>query len=257
MHIFFGLLVVLAVNALPFWGVFGWKLDPAQLLVLFWVENAANTVLISARILIHRRLSRKRGHWDVPANFTVLVNGKVTRAATTRGSALVAFLVPSGIFTLAHGAFVVILAQWMLPEGASLFSDEIRLGIEALLAAMLLGFVSDLVGIRERPFAWIRHIYEMALGRVVAIQLLIFGGIFTMAVVGDSQIVLVAILALKLLADLGSALPPAKTREKPPWYSRFLGRLRPSFDEAWIRQHREEVAAHARDEEIWEDRRRG
>lgn len=259
MHVLIGLIVVLVVNALPFWGVFGWNLDPAQLLVLFWVENVANTVLIGARILIHRRLTRKRGHWDVPMQITTKVNGRVTRSESKRGTALLAFLLPCGIFTLAHGVFVFILAHWMLPAGTSLFGDQIQLAVKGLLGAMVLGFLSDLVGIRQRPFAWIRQMSELAIGRVVAIHLLLLGGIFTMAMIGNSKIVLYAILGLKLMADLSSVLPQVKTKEEPPKLLRFLGRFNKpgeeSFEDYWRREHRQEVAQHARDEEVWEERR--
>jgi hypothetical protein len=256
MHILIGVIVVLAVNALPFWGVFGWNLDPAQLLVLFWVENVANTVLIGARIVIHRRLTRKRGHWSVATKTTTRINGVTRTKASTSGSALVSFLIPCGVFTAAHGIFVFLLARLLLPESADvdLFSAQVVLAAKGLLLAMVLGFVSDLVGISERPFAWIRQMSEVAFGRVVAIHLLLLGGIFAMAVLGSSKIVLGALLAVKLLADLASVLPQAKMKDEPPKMLRFLGRFnkpgKESFEDYWRREHRQEESQKARDEEV-------
>ncbi len=261
MHIFIGLLVVLAVNALPFWGVFGWNLDPAQLLVLFWVENVAATVLISLRILIHRKLTRKRGHWNVKWTSTTKSNGVSRTESGSDGSALVAFLVPCGIFTAAHGIFVFLLARLLLPQGADveLFSAQVKLASQGLLVAMVLGFLSDLVGIRQRPFAWIRQMSELALGRVVAIHLLLLFGMFAIAALQlDSKWVLGALLGLKLLTDLGGVFPQVKTEEAPPKWLRFLGRFnkpgQESFEDYWRREHRQETSQHASDEEVLERR---
>lgn len=256
MHILVGVIVVLVVNALPFWGLFGWNLDPAQLLVLFWVENAAATVLISLRILIHRSLTRKRGHWNVKWKSTTRSGGVTRTKSGSNGSALVAFLVPCGIFTAAHGIFVFILAGMLMPEGTDvgLFTSQVKLASQGLVVAMVLGFLSDLVGIRQKPFAWIRQISEFTLGRVVAIHLLLLFGMFAMSWYGSSKIVLGALLGLKLLTDLGGVFPQMKTEETPPRIFRFLSRFNKpgeeSFEDYWRREHRTEMSQHAKDEEV-------
>jgi hypothetical protein len=257
MHIAVGVLVVLIVNALPFWGVFGWNLDPAQLVLLFWLENLANTVLISGRILVHRRLTRKRGHFNVHVKTTTTRGGKSTTKVNRNGSALVAFLLPTLVFTLVHGIFLVILVKLLMPAddaGVALFSSQIKVASLTLVGALLLGFVGDLVGIRERPFAWIRQMSELALGRVVGIHLILLFGLFTVVMWQTSKFVLGAILLLKLMADLSGVIPQQKMEDKPPkwlaWTSRFNKPGEESFEDYWKREHRQEKSAHARDEEV-------
>lgn len=256
MHTAVGVLVVLIVNALPFWGVFGWNLDPAQLVLLFWFENLANTVLISARILVHRRLTRKRGHFNVHMTTTTKRGGKTTTKVNRNGSALVAFLLPTLVFTIAHGIFLVILVKMLMPADAdvAVFSSQIKLAGITLVAALTLGFFGDLVGIREKPFAWIRQMSELALGRVVGIHLILLFGLFTIVMWQTSKLVLGAILLLKLMADLSGVIPQQKMEEQPPKWLRFLGRFNKpgeeSFEAYWQREHRQEKTAHARDEEV-------
>ncbi len=263
MQILVSVLVVLAVNALPFWGAFGWNLDPAQLLVLFWVENVAATVLISLRIWIHRSLTRKRGHWNVKWTSTVTVDGEKRASKSSKGSALMAFLLPSASFTAAHGILVYLLSGMLKPEGADpeLFSSQVKLASQGLLIAMSFGFLSDLVGISRRPFAWIRQISEYALGRVVGIHLLLVFGMFGMGALGlDSKWVLGALLALKLLTDLSNLFPPLRGQETPPSWLGFMRYFdkpgKESFDDYWRREHRLEARQLAKDEEVREPRRR-
>lgn len=259
MHVALNVLVVLIVNALPFWGVFGWNLDPAQLVLLFWFENLAITLLISARILVHRRLTRKRGHWNVQSKTVTKSGTRTTVKENRNGSALVAFFVPSLVFTLAHGIFLVILIKVLLPKGTdvTLFTEQVRLAVLTLLGALVLGFLGDLAGIRERPFAWIRQMSEHAFGRVVGIHLILLFGLFTVVMWGTSKYVLAAILALKLMADLGAVMPQMKTEEAPPKWLRFLSRFnkpgQESFEDYWRREHRQDVANHTRDEEVLTD----
>lgn len=255
MHLAIGVLVVLIVNALPFWGVFGWNLDPAQLVLLFWFENLANVVLISGRILIHRRLTRKRGHWSVHVKTTRTSGGRTTSKESGNGSALVGFLVPTLVFTLAHGIFIVILVKILLKDAdTTLFTGQIKIASLTLIGALVLGFFGDLVGIKEKPFAWIRQMSEHALGRVVGIHLILLFGIFTVVMWGTSKYVLAAILLLKLMADLGGVLPQMKTKEDPPKWLRFLSKFNKpgeeSFEDYWRREHRQEEAAQTRDEEV-------
>ena len=74
------LVPLVGVNAVPVAGVFlaGW--DGATALSLYWWENLIGSLLIALRIVVHRALSRKRGHWRL--QISLEANGAgVDRAA--------------------------------------------------------------------------------------------------------------------------------------------------------------------------------
>jgi hypothetical protein len=95
------LLFVLLINAVPLVGVkmFGWSVG--VVLMLYWVENLLTAVFTTARIALHRALTRKRGHWR-GGTLGTKVNNKPSGSGLLGEYALMAF-----VFTLAHGIFVV------------------------------------------------------------------------------------------------------------------------------------------------------
>src|SRR5207244_9617163 len=95
---------VLAVNAVALYGFTRGEWSLATLFVVYWGENLMNTVFVGARILLHRVLTKKRGHWTVPntGSLRITVNGKEirrTRGGTT--TLLASFVTTNLIFTLA------------------------------------------------------------------------------------------------------------------------------------------------------------
>src|SRR5690348_9441181 len=95
------LLFVLLINAVPLVGVkmFGWSVG--VVLMLYWVENLLTAVFTTARIALHRALTRKRGHWRT-GTLGTKVNNKPSRSGLLGEYAVMAF-----VFTLAHGIFVI------------------------------------------------------------------------------------------------------------------------------------------------------
>lgn len=268
MNLVFSVLVVLAVNALPLWGFFGWELQVSQLLILFWAENLLQTVLVGARMWLHRRLTRKRGHWNVRQQVITTTktrqgfgSGRLLNATTHKvkanGSALAAFALGAGVLTAGHAIFVGLLVFLLAPKDGSgfvLLSPDLLKSLGILGLTLGAGFLSDLPGISERPYAWIRKMNEWVLGRVVAIHLILLGGMFAIAFFKAPTPILIALVVIKLMADLSSVVPQMKTGQKPPGCLLFLNRFNKpgeeSFDAYWARSHQQEEEQNARDEEV-------
>ena len=268
MNLVISVLVILAVNALPLWGFFGWELQVSQLLILFWAENLLQTVLVGARMLLHRRLTRKRGHWNVRMQVvtttktrqgfgTSKVLGATSHKVKQNGSAFAAFALGAGVLTVGHALLVGILAHLLAPKndpGFVLFSPDLEKSLGILGLTLLAGFFTDLPGISERPYAWIRKMSEWVLGRVVAIHLILLGGMFAIAFFKAPTPVFIALVVIKLMADLSSVVPQMKTGQKPPGCLLFLNRFNKSgeesFDAYWARAHQQDEEQNARDEEL-------
>src|SRR3954470_19882916 len=81
----------------------GWS--PATALTLYWCENLVGSLLLAGRIALHRRLTRKRGHYRPQIN---------ARDGEDRGvqgqSFLSEFATLSLAFCLVHGIFLVALS---------------------------------------------------------------------------------------------------------------------------------------------------
>src|SRR3954467_12002220 len=58
-----GLLFALLVNAVPLYGVHNLGWSASTVVALYWSENLALAFFTCARIALHRKLTRKRGHW--------------------------------------------------------------------------------------------------------------------------------------------------------------------------------------------------
>lgn len=268
MNLAFSVLIVLAVNALPLWGLFGWELQVTQLLVLFWAENLLQTVLVGARMLLHRRLTRKRGHWNSRQQVIITtktrhgfgaskVLGTTTQKVKENGSAFAAFALGAGMLTAGHAIFVVVLVFVLAPKDGSefvLLSPDLLKSLGILGLTLLAGFLTDLPGLAERPYAWIRKMTEWVLGRVVAIHLILLGGMFAIAFFKAPTLIVIALVAIKLMADLSGVLPQMKTGKEPPGCLRFLNLFnqpgKESFDAYWARSHQSEEQQNASDEEV-------
>ena len=100
-----GILIVLIVNAVPIVGVLRYEWSATNVLVLYWFENLLIAICTTARLVVHRRLSRKRGYFRSGVIGGVTVNDKPVKSSLVGEYAIVAF-----VFTLAHGIFVGAIA---------------------------------------------------------------------------------------------------------------------------------------------------
>ena len=227
----------LAVNAVAFYGLTRDDWSLATLLVVYWGENLMNTVFVGGRILLHRVLTRKRGHWTVPrtTTFTTEINGKVTKHAAGEPTTLLADFVRTNlIFTLTHGIFVFGFVFGVLDLGPS--GPSVRYGLLAMLTAQAIGFAVDAATIRERSFVWIRRRADAAQGRMLVLHLGLIGGAFVLVWTERPPSFFVVFVVLKLLYDLASAAPwKQELPERPPGARSALGRTanKPGVADVW------------------------
>lgn len=237
------LLVVLGVNGVVLWGLGfdGWSGPTA--LAVYWFENLFSSVLIAMRIAVHRRLTGKRGHFR--AQLGVKVNEREI------GSFLAEFLTASLAFTAAHGVFLGILLYGLFKSAPD--PDAFWMGALGVSVFHLGGFLSDLIGIRERPFAWIKLVAGAGLGRVVLVQLAIIVGMAVVAATESNAAFFLPFAGLKLLADLGSVFGQERRIERAPgWLVRVMNRLKPGTDFAayLAAENAKELAREAEDEQV-------
>src|SRR5262249_24907141 len=250
------LVEALAVNAIPLYGLVRDEWSLATLLVVYWGENLLNTVFVGGRILLHRVVTRKRGHWTAPRRVTGRrgVGGK-TPPRTTRGTTtlLAGFVTTNLLFALAHGIFVVAFVYGILGLGPS--GPSLRRGLLSMLAAHSIGFALDAVTIRTRSFAWIRQRADAALGRMLIVHLGLIGGIGLLIWTGRPAAFFVIFVLLKLLFDLAMAMPWKQElpTEAPGWLrkvEKFVPKPPGVTEEVWRKEleesYRKEAEAQRR-----------
>jgi hypothetical protein len=258
------LLPVAGANAVPVAGVFlaGW--DGATALTLYWWENLVGSLLIALRILVHRLLTRKRGHWRLQISLAAhnerggggrAPHGGRGADGARPGSFLGEFLAAGLAATAVHGVFLWLVVRKLLDEGPQ--AEALRQGVIAVSAFQLLGLAIDLVGIRDRPFAWIRKIAETGVQRVTLVHLVVIIGWWVSLRRGGLDGFFGPFVVLKALADFGTALSilgvNLYTEEAPGWLTATMHRIAPGrgdFAAHWRGRREEERRLHERDEEV-------
>jgi len=214
------LLFVLLVNAVPLYGVKYLDWSVGTVLMLYWLENLLIAVFTCARIVLHRALTRKRGHWRT-GQLGSKVNGKQSGQGLLGEYAVIAF-----VFTLAHGIFVVAIVFLIgenRPDVANwqFSADQFRIGALQMLAVLSADFLADALPMRSRSFAWIKAYVGQRMGRVLVLHLAIIFGMWAMAASDSPLAVLYVLIALKTLWDLAATGASAKTAalpaEPPGW----------------------------------------
>lgn len=240
---------VLAINAVPLGGLalLGWSTGTT--LALYWVETLVAVLLTGVRIAIHRRLTRKRGHWRPQLGLEVRSGARGTRPVALPGF-LTEFLTAGLVFSAGHAIFLVAVLAAFLPGEIDL--HQLTWGAVASVAVQLVVLATDLVGIRERPFAWIRERAQLVLGRTVLLHLALLGGLALLFWQGQPPAFFLPFAILKLLADLaavglGRSRPVALPRQAPGWLSRLAG---DAAGERWRSRVDQERSLLAGDEEV-------
>src|SRR5687767_7145540 len=90
----------LGLNAIPAAGWFLGQWSPGTMLAVYWFETLAASLLVGLRVVIHRRLSPRRGHFEYTPQYR-----KRPKDFST-GSYLAAFLPTSIAFSVVHGVFL-------------------------------------------------------------------------------------------------------------------------------------------------------
>jgi hypothetical protein len=234
---------VLAVNAVPLYGLLRLGWSPATVLVLFWCE----TVLLGAahvvRLVVHRRQTRLAGHWlaltgaagsrTQAGEALRLPAGEAPAGGGVRGAGSYLGLYARLLFGLAaaHGIFLAFLlgiaaANQEAPgQGEwALVPADLGDGLAILATVVALELVGDLVVLRDRSFTSLKRQVEGPLGRTLVMHLaLIFG--FMATVSFESPLGLLGVLVgLKALLELGTALG-GRLPERPPVWFATMARL--------------------------------
>jgi hypothetical protein len=218
MHAAAAVLSVLFINGLVIWGLgwAGWSGPTA--LAVYWAENVIGTIFIALRIWLHRRLTRKRGHY---------------RNHLGQGSAgfLAEYLMTSVVFTLGHGVFVVAIFACIFKAAPD--ADTMRWALLAIGLSQLFWFLCDLVGLRSRSFAWIKLVAGHGLARVLVVQLAILIGMTLAALTGHNAAFGIPFAGLKLLLELGAAFAtekPPQSDDGPRWLVCIMTKYFPKGD---------------------------
>lgn len=210
-------LIVLLVNAVPLIGIhrFGWS--AANVLVLYWFENLLIAIGTCIRLVVHRRLTLKKGYWRRSNRFGIEVNGAPVKTGPIGEYAIGAFA-----FTLAHGAFVAFIVAMIAQNHPDepmwhVSREQVARGAAAIAAMLGVELLVDLGSIRARSFAAMKDYAQGRLGRIVVLHLAIIFGMVAMAVSGSPFGVLYVLIGLKTLVELSGALArPAAAADVPP-----------------------------------------
>ena len=251
------LLFVLLVNAVPLYGVrqLGWS--ASTVVVLYWFENLLLAFFTCARIALHRKLTRKRGHWR-GGTLGVEMNGKPVRSGLLGEYAAMAFP-----FTLVHGifvgAFVLIGAQDHSGDPHWAFSRaQFWQGAQWMTLALVADFLVDAAGMRQRSFAWIKAYVGARTGRVIIMHLAIIFGMWGMMATESPFAVLYVLIGLKTLWDVVStraSTNPAALPERPPALALRLAAQQKGITPEqvaarWTEQREGMIRAAREDEEV-------
>jgi len=224
------LLQALGVNSVPAVGFLGQGWSIGTTLALYWVETVLVIALVATRIVVHRRLTRKAGHWNVPleTRVTVARRTSIRHGQTTFLAGFLGIMVP---FTAGHGLFLGLLIFLVLPEfggpAAGVALADLETGALAVAMFLVMGLLFDLIGLRDRPFRWIERVAERAQGRMFVTHLTIIFGMLAMSVWEAPAALFAVFVGLKTLVDLGSLVPERVEPLEPPRWLRWLDRFGP------------------------------
>jgi hypothetical protein len=247
---------VLATSLVPLAGVlwFGWS--ASTLLVVFWAETLLTGTANVARIALHRRLTRARGHFRLQLDDSrkqPLGRGRPT-GKTTFVSEYSSILYP---FTLAHGFFLgAILAgldyAWT-GEGPSPWrvdAESLRNGIFAVGGIALFELLYDAMSLGAKSFSWLKARVHVTLGRVVLLHVVVIFGAFLMMRFETPLSFLGILVGLKLVMDLGAAAILKEPPKAPPRWLAALGtRKGIDMQKEWTRMLAEAKQREEEDEE--------
>jgi len=220
-------LQILGVNAVPAWGFFDARWSASSTLIVYWFENIVATLFIAVRVVIHRRVTKKRGYFA---------------SKTSYNSFLSSFLAATLLFTAVHGIFIAAIVAIVLKNGP-VNAVDVEHGIAAVSAFLALGLLIDLVKIRSTSFAYVRRLTEHALGRVFVIHITIIVGMMLAMFTGKTAAIFIVFMSLKTLLDIAGQTPQYDPAEAPRWLIAVMPKLdhKTTFAEYWRKSHTERV----------------
>jgi uncharacterized protein DUF6498 len=246
-------LILLAVVAVPVvgWFVGGWA--GGTTLAVYWFETVAASVFICARILLHRRLTPRQGHFRYRA-------GETSRRGTQRSSFLAGFAVASFSFCAVHAVFLCAIL-FLLTKDADRQLTQVDwratgFGCLLVLTFLTVDFVVDLLTLRRWSFWRLEQLAQRGLSRVVVVHLTLIFGLIGIALTDAADALFGIFVVLKTLVTLSFALPQWEPRESPTWLSRTMNRVPRvrsggRFEDAWAKDRDAEIARRDDNERRW------
>jgi hypothetical protein len=251
----FALIQVLALNGVTLYGVYflGWSWGTA--LILYWCETLLGTFFITLRMLLHRRLTHKRGYYR--PQLGIKQNDKPFTAFVPE------FVTGSLVFNLVHGIFLAVILGLMLKDqpDAAIHLPAFRKGLAAIALILIGSFALDCQSLKERPFAWIRDLAQRSIGRTMVVHLAIVFGMFGVMFFKLPQAPFAVFALLKILVELGGLSGGWKTpKEAPAWATRLTklapGKHKESFEDQYRKDVLKEERLVEEDEEVMQAGRR-
>lgn len=256
---------MIGANAVPLAGVFlgGW--NGATALSLYWFESLVGSLLVATRIAMHERQTGKRGHrrlqLDLQSGTAAGRDAAARRSLKKQYGAphtfLREFLVAACLASVAHGLLLWVVIRKLLASAPD--RHALLQGAAGIAAFQVLGFVNDAVGLRERPFAWLRDLASATIRRVTLIHLTMIVG-FWMVLRGGASGFFGPFAVIKTAADVGNLLAMtgfrADPEEAPGWLAAAADRIGPAdpkdgdFATYWRAQKAEQRALAQTDEQV-------
>jgi hypothetical protein len=217
----------LLMNAIPLAEVIYHGRSPATLLLLFWFETVLLLVTGAIRIVAHRRATSKTGHH---APLSTVSDHHADAADTVRqlgdgNTYLRGFVTTTGIFTVAHGVFVLLLV-FLFGVGGPLRWEDARIALAWAAGVQAVFLLADLPHLREWSFARLGEACGGASIRVLVTQLGLILGFPVAGVTGSPWGMIGTFMGLRAVADASIAWLQGlmKRRDLPPGLARFLAR---------------------------------
>ena len=176
-------------------------------------------------------------------------------------SFLSAFLVPTLLFTGAHGFFLAVLggiliAKKNLTQEIVIEPDNLLAGLIGIAIFQVVDFFLDLTWLRTRPFAWTEKVGQQTLSRVFVIHLTLIGGMAAVMFTGANRHFFGVFIVLKTMLNVSLVTPQWKPKTPPAWLSNAMDRVKSqkndktTFAEFWVRADAQEEARVARNERL-------
>jgi hypothetical protein len=244
-------IVVLLINAVPLVGVLRYGWSATNVLVLYWFENLVVAILTTARLIVHRRLTRKRGYWRT-SQLGIKVNDRPVKSGFVAEYATGAFA-----FTLGHGVFVAVIALLLAQNHPDepmwhLGWPQVGRGVLVISAMLVVEFCVDLGTIRSASFAAVKQYAQARMARVVVLHLAIIFGMLGMAVTDSPLSILYVLIGLKTLVELGAAASrgaaASESGAPPAWTLKMADRFAKDKGGAtgFVQQYRHDMDAERR-----------